>query len=69
MLTIKISFNDNTGSFALDAIAQTVGGDWDSCSSTNSSGIVTNVDEGNREFVEEILEADDNVESYTIIEA
>lgn len=66
MLKISISFHNNRGSFAIDAIATTIGGDWDSRSSTDTFGIITNVDEDNREYAEEILDNDDNVESYTI---
>ena len=64
MLRIKIRFNDsaNQGSSAISSIATTLGGDWSEKSSTSNSGIITNVDSGNREWVEETLENDDEVE-------
>lgn len=68
MLKIKVQLNNNRGSFAIDALAQTFQGDWDSRSSTESGGIITNVDDDARGWVEEVLEGDDNVESYTIAE-
>lgn len=66
MLKIKVEFNSNQGSFALDAIAQTIGGDWSEKSSTDTSGIITNVDADAEQWVKEVLEEDDNVVSYTI---
>lgn len=66
MLRIKINFNDNTGSFAIKTIAEAMEGDWDSRSSTNTSGIVTGIEDNERDFATEILEDDNNVESYTI---
>ena len=70
MLKIKIRFNGNAnqGSFAIDSIATTLGGNWSEESSTGSSGILTDVDPGTREWVEEILGNDERVESYTITE-
>ena len=70
MLKIKVRFigNANQGSFAIDAIATTLGGNWTSRSSTDSSGILTDVDPGTREWVEEILGNDERVESYAITE-
>ena len=70
MLKIKIRFNGNAnqGSFAIDSIATTLGGNWSGKSSTDSSGILTDVDPGTREWVEEILGNDERVESYAITE-
>ena len=51
MLKVKVEFTSNQGSFALDAIAQTIGGDWSEKSSTDTSGIITNVDADNEEYV------------------
>jgi hypothetical protein len=67
MLSIAIEFVNNRGSFPLDALAQTFRGDWDSRSSTEDSGIITNVADDAEEWVKEILAGDDNVASYTII--
>ncbi len=69
-MKIKISFygSANQGSFALDAIATTIQGDWDSRSSTDSSGIITDVDPEIEEWVKEVLDDDDNVEFYEISE-
>ena len=65
MLKIKIRFNGNAnqGSFAIDAIATTLGGNW-----SEKSSILTDVDPGTREWVEEILGNDERVESYAITE-
>ena len=70
MLKIKIRFNGNAnqGSFAIDSIATTLGGNWSGKSSTDSFGILTDVDPGTREWVEEILGNDERVESYAITE-
>ncbi len=70
MLKIKVNFTEssNQGSFAINAIAEALGGDWSEKSSTDSSGIVTNVGSENREFAESMLNNDENVESYTISE-
>ena len=69
MLKIKIRFNGNAnrGSFAIDSIATTLGGNWSEKSSTDSFGILTDVDSGIRE-VEETLGNDERVESYAITE-
>ena len=66
MLTAKISFKDgaNQGSFAINAIAETLGGDWSEKSSTDDFGIVTNIDES--EFVKELLDSDPEIESYEL---
>lgn len=69
-MKIKIRFygSANQGNFALDAIATTIQGDWDSRSSTDSSGIITDVDPEIEEWVKEVLDDDDNVEFYEISE-
>lgn len=51
----------NQGSFAIDAIATTVQGDW--TSSTDNFAIITVADE-NAEYLEEILDQDERIESY-----
>lgn len=63
MKSYKVYFNSsaNQGSFAADAIAQTVDGDW--TSSTDDFAIITVGDE-NAEYLEEILSSDERVESY-----
>lgn len=70
MKTYRIEFVDNTGSFAIDAIAQTVNGSWDSrMCSTDVSGVdfgSVEVDDENAEYLEEILDADDNVIGWTV---
>ena len=70
MLKITIEFNGNAnqGSFAIDAIATTLDGNWSAKSSTDSFGILTDVDSGIREWVEETLGNDERVESYAITE-
>ena len=62
--TFKVYFNDseNRGSFAIDAIATTVQGDW--TSSTDDFAILT-VDTEYAEYAKEILSTDQRVESYT----
>ena len=65
MKNYRIEFHNNTGSFAIDTIATTVQGSWDSRScSTDLEGVdfgsVTVADD-NAEYLEEILSADDNV--------
>ena len=67
-LEVSIEFVDNTGSFAIDALAQTFQGDWDSRSSTSDSGIVVCGADCDEDYAKEILEADDNVVSYSIAE-
>ena len=67
-ITIRFNGNANQGSFAIDAIATTLGGNWSEKSSADSSGILTDVDPGTREWVEEILGNDERVESYAITE-
>lgn len=63
MKSYSVYFNDseNQGSFAADAIAATVQGDW--TSSTDNFAIITVADE-NAEYLEEILDQDERVESY-----
>ncbi len=65
MLKIRIHFIDNRGSFAVDTLATTLGGDWSGKSSTDTFGIVTNVSESNLDFAKEILNADENVSAWT----
>ena len=67
-MNIKINFvNDaNRGSFAIDALAQTLGGNWSEKSSTNNGGIVTDVDADNQDWTEKVLKSDVRVDSYTI---
>lgn len=69
-MKIKISFvdNGNQGSFALDAIAETLGGNWSGKSSGSGFGIVTDVDPANRQWAEDVLNGDEGVESYSIEE-
>ena len=67
-ITIRFNGNANQGSFAIDSIATTLGGNWSEKSSTDSFGILTDVDSGIREWVEETLENDEEVESYAITE-
>ena len=66
-ITIRFNGNANQGSFAIDSIATTLGGNWSEKSSTDSFGILTDVDSGIRE-VEETLGNDERVESYAITE-
>ena len=66
-ITIRFNGNANQGSFAIDAFATTLDGNWSEKSSTDSFGILTDVDSGIRE-VEEILGNDERVESYAITE-
>lgn len=66
MLEIRIEFTNNQGSFALDAIAQTIGGTWSGKSSTETFGIVRDVDEENEAWAKEVLESHEKVESYKI---
>ena len=67
-MNIKINFvNDaNRGSFAIDALAQTLGGNWSEKSSTNNGGIITDVDADNQDWTEKVLKSDVRVDSYTI---
>ena len=69
MKSYRIEFVDNAGSFAIDAISQTVQGSWDSRScSTDLEGVdfgTVLVADENAEYLEEILGADENVISYT----
>jgi hypothetical protein len=51
----------NQGSRAIDAIAITAHGDW--TSSTDNFAIVT-VEDENAEYLEELLDQDERVESY-----
>lgn len=63
MKSYKVYFNSgaNHGSFAVDDIAQTVDGDW--TNSTDDFAIIT-IDDGNAEYLEEILSSDERVETY-----
>jgi histidinol dehydrogenase len=66
----SIVFHDNTGSRAVDAIAQTFDGAWSNAVSlTNGVHDMAFVDvpEEHIEALEECLENDDNVVSYKII--
>ena len=62
MTTYKINFSDrsNRDSFAVDTIAATAGGDW--TSSQDDFAIIENVKD--EEYMEEILDNDDKVESW-----
>ena len=64
MTTFKVYFNDseNRGSFAIDAIAETVQGDWKG--GTDNFAILE-VPTENEEYAEEILSGDERVESFT----
>lgn len=66
--TYRIIFNDNRGSFAVDAIAATVQGSWsNSVSNFDGEGhdlAFVTVSEVNAEYLEEILDTDDNVIEY-----
>jgi hypothetical protein len=70
MLKIKINFADNAnqGSFALDSIAETLGGNWSGKSSSSNFGIVTDVDANNLQWAEEVLISNEDVASFDIIE-
>lgn len=61
--TYKITFQPgaNRGSFAIDAIADTIGGDWSG--STDDMGFVTFPAE-HAEVMDELLDADDQVIGY-----
>jgi hypothetical protein len=63
MKSYSVYFHDraNQGSFAIDAIAATVQGDW--TSSTDNSAIITVTDD-NAEYLKELLDQDEKVESY-----
>ena len=63
MKSYKVYFHSgaNQGSFAADAISQTVGGEW--TGSTDDFAIITVGDE-NAEYLEEILSSDERIESY-----
>ena len=67
MKTYRIVLANNSGSFAVDAIAHSVGGTWRNCvqkfDGANDLAFVDLPDE-NREFLEGILEIDGNVISY-----
>ena len=65
-MKIKIEFNNNQGSFALDALATTFGGNWSGKSSTDTSGIITDVPSEDKEWVESVLNEDENVLDFTI---
>lgn len=62
MMTYVIYFKNgaNRGSFAVDAITSTAGGDW--TSSTNDVAVIENVE--NTDYMDEILNHDENVEDY-----
>lgn len=62
MMKYTIFFKDgsNRGSFAVDAIATTGGGDW--TSSTRDVAVIENVPD--EQYMDGILDADENVESY-----
>ena len=67
MKTYRIEFADNTGSFAVDAIAHSAEGRWygavSGSNGTNDMAFVE-VDDAAAEYLEEMLDADDNVISY-----
>ena len=62
MMTYTVYFKDgaNRGSFAVDAITETAGGDW--TSSTNDVAIIESVEDS--EYMDDILDNDERVESY-----
>jgi hypothetical protein len=59
--TVKINFENNQGSFAVDAIAHTVGGNWHD-SSDNVAFV--DVPTQNVPALEKLLDDDDNVTGY-----
>jgi hypothetical protein len=63
----RIIFRNNSGSFAVDAIASTVGGTWSNAVERfdgESDLAFIEVDDENSSYLEEILEEDDNVLSF-----
>lgn len=69
MKTYRVVFADNTGSFAVDAIAASVDGVW-SDSVRGFDGIhdlsFVKIPEENSEYLETLLDGDDNVVSYSV---
>lgn len=67
MKTYKIVMKENRGSRQIDAIAVTCEGTWKNCTEKfdgeNDIGFVEIADE-NAEYLESMLEGDDNVVSY-----
>lgn len=63
MKSYVIYFNDNAnqGSFAIDAIAETVGGNW--TDGTDNVGIIEVSDDA-ADYLKEVLDSDERVESY-----
>jgi len=69
MKSYKIVFKDNTGSKAIDAIAESVNGDFHDTVSNydgqgNDIGFI-DIPEENSSYLEEILDADKNVIEYS----
>ena len=70
MKTYKIIFHDNTGSRAVNAIAETVDGNWRNTVSDydgegHDIGFV-DVDEENASYLENILNDDENVVEFSV---
>lgn len=67
MKTYRIVLANNSGSFAVDAIAHSVGGTWRNCvqkfDDANDLAFV-DLPEENCAYLEETLESDGNVISY-----
>lgn len=68
MMDIRVTFksNENQGNFAIDAIAQTLGGNWSERKCNNSYGVVTDVNPNERQWAEEMLRDNDKVESFSL---